>query len=687
MRFKGKLKLTKFRKKIAILAVLIFGLLLIGSWATYRIITHKTLADIITTPTVDNSLIERPVAAKAFTGGYYDLNFDPLVRWQQTFISPMAPGIKGGLGSCVEDYFNKTNTSQDRISCNITILSTNDTAGASKIYYILDISYKFYAVLQEGIYPRTYNTDNVKIDGLEKKDGYASVESRYQLSVPCDREKIKNCYVSKIIDSPENYSKGNFSTSYSITVSREEKLLEDRNLNKYISSEYEIDPTLSYWNFNNGGKFDFAADGYWDTRLEPKSKITNGKFCDQGCEVDSQETMKIVAKKKGLVDGIKGSIITFQDHKEKVTGKGTMDADGSKHWLPTDEGIKVIKDDNRSWKQDLSYNGNPVKYSGGSTSHAEIYPIQNKSTITTTNNYKNFSAAITTPPLPFMFWELRAPTTTYYEAAIKIDNQVSRDGTLTEMAGIGSYGTYTKGLFNRSYFKGIFDVQNPSMKITEGNLYPIGTVKSPFSMPIVEQHAQSYLSRESLKVPGYFTAVSQNAEETIMTTRPLKSIPKRIAVMRSYLTEDPAFSAQSLVPINNFITDLKAKGAEVTEHNTTSKAAMLSAFNSVSSGSWVINLGHGLPTALAAGKDNVKYSEIDQILQNKAIKIDVFAADSCFSGHSTLAETVIGSISFGFGTDNLTSGTLFGVGNQAWNYSSTDLANALRKLIGSPCSY
>lgn len=678
-----RIKIRKSKRKIVILVLTAF-VLLASSFIIYRLVKNKVGADITTTPTVDNSLQARTVYAKALNKMAYDLNFDPLKRYQDSLISPEGPMVSWRLAGCIEDYFNKTNLSQDQISCNIVVLNSVD--GALLIDYEVDILYKFYAILREGSYPSLYNKDTVKVDLLEKKDGYASVESRYKLDVSCDKEK-KTCFTGQVIDSPENYTKGDFSISNSISIGSDEKLLEPSSLSKFASSDYEIDPSLSYWNFSNTGKLNSSAEGNWDTRLNPKSKIINAKFCDQGCEIASQETMKIVANKKGLTDGIKGSIITFQDHKEKVFGKGTVDADGHQHWLPNDQGMKVIKDDARSWTQNLSYNGNPVKYSGGSTSHAEIYPIQNKSTITTTNNYKNFSAVFTTQSFPFFPWRPRTSTVDHYDAAINIKKQISQNDTLTKMIGDGSYSTYTEGSSQQaSYFKGVFDVNAPSMRVTEGNLYPIGAVKSPFSMPTVEQYAQSYLSRESLKVPGYFTAVSGDATETIMSSRPVKTIPKKISVMRSYLKYDKAFTTEAVVPVDNFINEMKNKGAEVTEYDTTSKDKMLNAFVLTSSGSWVINMGHGFPTGLTAGNDFVKYSEIDRVLKDKAIKIDVLAAESCFAGHASIAETVIGSISVGFGMDRSIAGSLYGVGSQAWNYSAVDLVKALRKLIGSSCS-
>ncbi len=102
---------------------------------------------------------------------------------------------------------------------------------------------------------------------------------------------------------------------------------------------------------------------------------------------------------------------------------------------------------------------------------------------------------------------------------------------------------------------------------------------------------------------------------------------------------------------------------------------MIEAFNKIPNNSWVLNVGHGTPLGLMAGKYFVSYLELKSIIEKKNLKIDGFTGITCYFGRSSLGQRVIGSLGLGAtgGGINFPLGRIVGFGTNSWNLTADDI--------------
>lgn len=469
--------------------------------------------------------------------------------------------------------------------------------------------------------------------------------------------KIDSIDISKVTGT------GGINAAYEVRLTDISSLL---NSIKSGNSDFVFDPKSS-WTFTTSGTLKGSLDMSYKAALGKSVNYTinSATFCPDGCEININEKLDIKAQKKGLQDNIKGTISSQATHTETYKGVGAIDKNTNRiYW----QDLTVKKADNRSWSHNLTYGNNTkVSYSGKTSGTALVQPLKNLSTVTSQVSKTNQVS------IPFM--SMRKITNLVYGASID-QTEKSENNKLVSRTGSGSYS-----FNNAASYSGIYDTISSQMLIKSSPTKSyLNTRRDPFSESVIAQYSPTYFSQGSFYVPGFFTALSSTATTTTLSTPARKALPKDFVFMESFSSSDSVWSKADKDAINKLIQEMKDKGANVTTYKTQSKKAMLAAYAQVPNGAWVLNAGHGLANGLNAGSEFVTYSEIMQILKDKQVKIDVFAAATCYAGRAPLSQTVIGSL--GPLYTNPTGQMLQSPGSllMNWNLASTDIVAALNTI-------
>ncbi len=456
-----------------------------------------------------------------------------------------------------------------------------------------------------------------------------------------------------------------------------------RLIDQLVSSagdEFEINKDDSLWDIDTQGTVNGKIGFDFKGKKNDPASLENGgitvralDFCPQTCKITDIEELNIKAVKKGKTDGVKGPITVDMVHTETYTGTGKGDlATGTVRW---NNDLHITKEDIRKWNHNLSAGANASwTYAGDMDSTADLLPFQNSSKLIS-NIKKDLDYKVRRS---FGATEQSGAHISKHE-----ENIVANGQTTLTRTGTGSRGTGSALLYS-----GVYDNQKSPFKNCDPNLYvtsptgQVGQCRDPFD-GIDGRYTKSYFI--DTLVPGFFTAGyrSEVGKSTIIQSRPVKNLPKTIVFFDSFKVNDPADGPGDRLNIESFLKQAEALGVTVQRQKTNTPETMLKAVESVPSGSWVINWGHGGPQGLVAGTTVVKWSQIRMILEAKQVKLDTFAANSCFAGHSPLADTIVGSISFGIASQQANGiGTRFGIGSNSFHMTSGDLVAILRKLIG-----
>lgn len=480
---------------------------------------------------------------------------------------------------------------------------------------------------------------------------------------------------------------GEFSTSVVLDMSGSEDLL------KGAMNTRNLDPGYAnFWRVTSSGRasLDMAGtfkldnfvqpegpDDYrWEQLLDVRDaiKFTKLDFCPSECQISIREELDIKAKRNDIA--VSGTIYSKADHQEVYTGTGGSDPEAKKIFWKT---LKLDQSDKRNWDQNMRYtNGSLSHYIGSIDSVGTIFPLLKNKDRITSNVSKNIK--ITYPTIMMMMNSL---TRTYNASTNK--KEVNWDGTLTRSGTSIVSDCYRAGTSASSCGTqtGVFDSLSPLIKITSPQSQAGQRAEDPFSSMSLAPYLTSMYGPGGLYVPGLFTA-SYNLKNNIATiaTRPAKSLPTKLYLFKSYAEGDVALTPKATKPVYDWAEALKTKIDSVVIVDTSSPSKLKTAFSNLENGSWVVNIGHGLPDGLMAGEEDfVSYKEIKRILGAKGVKIDVFAGETCYSGRSNIANTTIGSVGVGMSDLSTTLGTVIGIGSHSWNYSVSDLVAALNEIV------
>ncbi len=211
---------------------------------------------------------------------------------------------------------------------------------------------------------------------------------------------------------------------------------------------------------------------------------------------------------------------------------------------------------------------------------------------------------------------------------------------------------------------------------------------NPTNGSLVHNLYGSYLG--DMKVPGLFFASSGDNLTTIVRSPNFKAVPKTIVLWTSWdrnnSAEDADFESE-YTTIKQTLDDLVSKGTQVIEYDTASKSKMLAALPSVPNGAWLINLGHGSVVGLAAGADTVPYWQITKYLDEHNVRLDLFAATSCFASRLTIADHVLAGVGVGYESPfmhsfGLVTSALVGNGDAQLHVTTTNLAQYWENRLG-----
>jgi hypothetical protein len=400
------------------------------------------------------------------------------------------------------------------------------------------------------------------------------------------------------------------------------------------------------------------------------------EFCPNKCEISIEENLNVEAEKIITAnDRRQGPIKIKQRHFEKFVGNGKTNLKtGSIFW----QNVTINKQDERQWDRKIDYvmpNGEKYRwsyYSGNIFSVARLKPNDNFNFVST-KAYKDLLfdqvLPISQPSdnISYLKTTKQAILDKYEE---RTNENISRQGNgIVQISSPGS---------SRS-ISGIYDNLSPLMKVTSPKEMANQRI-DPIEYTNPQERVydiSSVLGPGGYYVPGFFTVTYGNPTTTVVTSKPIKLLPKTIVVFWSFKEGDLTFSPIVKIKINNFIDWLKSRGVNVIQFRTNSREKFLNAFKQIPNGSWLFNIGHGYLTGLSAGGDFIPYYELKSIIEQNNIRIDTFSGITCFSGRSPLGEKVIGSLGVMLNDPiNLSGlGRIIGFGNNPWNLTIADLFN------------
>ena len=474
---------------------------------------------------------------------------------------------------------------------------------------------------------------------------------------------------------------GNINAAYEVNIDG------SMNMLNYTANQYRdfvLDPTSS-WQVITAGRLKGSIDmDYTKPAAGGVSYTVNSAtFCPDGCEVTMNETLRLKAQKKGTQDNIKGAIKSDADSESIYKGTGAFDIASKKFvWKE----LTVTKSDIRSWSQDLTYNSlTSVHYAGRTSADALLQPTKNLSSIKD-HVFKIIKVSTFYPAM----MQAGSGFTQTSEGTMDQD-QESRNNKLISRTGTGSF-TSGYGSGNVVAYSGLYDTASSQMLVTNSLVKSEINVVRRDPLSPLSQYTDTRFDRGSIYVPGFFTATSTDAVNTMLSTPPKKYLPNDFVYMKSFADDAREWSAADKSTMDRLVADLRARGVNVTIYSTQTKQAMLDAYSNVPSGSWVMNSGHGLDNGLWAGSiekgkggELVTYAEIMQVLKEKQVKIDVFASDSCFAGRAPIGQTVIGFMGVGFGTNSgagilQPAGSLLMFNGNLWSGATEDIVNSLNAI-------
>ncbi len=522
----------------------------------------------------------------------------------------------------------------------------------------------------------TLHNDHTSTDGTDTIDMAGSIVSTGTVKGVYN---LRNNKWTIQFQQPKETIKGSLNAPFRFSLNSDNDLTD--NLAASAGKDLTIDEKNSTWTLHTSGTVSGRIDLAVDEGKGSPPTLRNGgitlsalEFCPTACTISDTETLHAIATKTGRSDTVTGKITVDTVHTENYTGTGSADlSTGSVHWN-TD--LHVTKDDVRKWTHKLADSSSNWTYIGDIHSTADLKPFLKYSKLVS-DIKKDLDYQATR--------SMRGVEKGGAHINRHEENSTDNGVTTTIRTGTGSLGSTDNPVWS-----GVYDNQKEPYKTCDPSLYITspaslaGQCNDPFSS-IASKYTNTYLLNTI--VPGFFTAGyrSEEGKSTTIQSRKTKALPQTITVFTSYLPGDPAYTPELKQTISRFKAQVQAMGVIVKEFSTDSPDKMKAALSDIASGAWVVNLGHGTPAGIYAGEDLVPWYSIDMILHAKQIKLDVFAADSCFAGHAPLSATIVGSISYGLGGSDATQGgigSVFGIGSNFFHYTANDLTQTLSQMLG-----
>lgn len=492
-------------------------------------------------------------------------------------------------------------------------------------------------------------------------------------------------------------------------------------------ADLTLTPNKSSWKASVHGAIsaDIQATGRRIDKHDFQTSIQKLDLCSNTCSITTTEIQHLNGEVPGKSPkDVQGQVISDVLHSETYTGTASYNPETDVFSWNKD--VKVEKIDNRSWQHSLRKGTDSWCYSGKTTAEATDFPYQEEGNHAVSDSTKdliyesrlaggppshslntpNLSCTNSTPSPPDGYGIGAVHVSIHNEQQAASETGVgpfiqSGTGTTTSIYGTTTTGSYDNRLpafrncTSSPLISGLDLFGNISscageMVIT-GEQYPNnptdhdsdGSLIDPFAN--LSQFTQSYA--EGLKVPGSFTSDSTEAGLTVLSTYPVKVLPKQVALFESFAASDASFRSLSIHSIEQFVMSLRQYGVEVQIVDTSSPQKFMAALGKLQNGSWLINLGHGNPDALITGENDgahfVTYATMYKILQKKIIHLSVFASGSCYANHAQLAPTVIGSEGDSIEVQSVVDmlGHTIGIGGNNFHQTFTDLESKLSQLI------
>ncbi|MEM5777764.1 MAG: hypothetical protein QXJ06_04985 [Candidatus Aenigmatarchaeota archaeon] len=430
------------------------------------------------------------------------------------------------------------------------------------------------------------------------------------------------------------------------------------------------------WYSTSDGQLNGLIDGEWDwSSFKPedkKYKINKFDFCPNKCSISIKEKLEIKARKELTEnDRREGEIYISQNHEETFGGIGVYDPDSKTIFWNR---VTVIKDDQRKWDRKINYvmpNGEKYKWSYYNGEISSFAFSDSNYFSGQTKIYKNllFDEVLPTSG-GFIFKTTKNGIVDREES--NNNNIISRQGTGSVTISSGNSSFYIKGVYDN--LSGLMKVISPK-EMADQRIDPIEYLNpGDRAYNITEIFGPG-----GFYVPGFFTATYGNPTTTVAMSKPLKLLPKTIVFLWSQKENDSVLTPRVIAKINTLIKWLQSRGVTVIQFRTNSKDKMISAFERIPNGSFIFNIGHGLPFGLKAGDDIVYYYEINSLIEKNNLKIDGFSGTTCYAGRASLSTNIIGALGVVSTELNLSlgPGRIIGFGTNPWNMTTGDILSLI----------
>lgn len=623
-------------------------------------------------------------------------NFDKAVCPQETELSQI---IKENHDVQVGVPLTESKT-VDGITCQYTL-----SASTPKVYQVVAV------ITLSGTNQLTRNLNYQTTTKLEEPAQISNVNENNITENNITATKRKSFEIADSNDSGQFTNtdqyimyEGDVGLVYKQNINTSQDIL-DFYLKGPLNNIFTIDRSKSKWKIQAQGMIDYKFNLSINDR---KAEIISINACENSCRMTTTENQEIYASSSiAQQNTVTGDIYSKVTHIE--TYSGHMIFNNSNKTLRWSDDLLVTKTDDRIFRHNLTR-----KDENGFISAKWVWEKNVDSVASlrpTQNNYSYIKDHVVQNMNINNFWLTCPNCTQTVQNSQKVlinktESNTSTNSTSTiTREGTGSYEInnpqsdveHRYQLPRYKQYNGVYDNDDTTLKITSAQVRGyqmtdpdtgselIGNRIDPM-IEIDSVFTQSYLP--DLKIPGEFTIKDNNI--AIMTSPKIKALPSNIVVFNSDPETHTVTSGDSVTTgisysgldaVKAVLAQIKVLNPSISIRivNTFSKNAMLTEIKNVPNGAWLINVGHGMPYALQAGNDLVYYSELSTILNKNNIKLDLFAGNTCFSAHSPLAETIIGSIGVGIVGDPMGQiyGSLFGIGGNSFSRTTADVMSAI----------
>ncbi len=489
------------------------------------------------------------------------------------------------------------------------------------------------------------------------------------------------------------------------------EMLQKEDLGEFLTNLNSPDQKLvgGSWTIQTDGtvyaRVNFSYIGTGVTLLDPPNAtiIKQLDFCLAYCTINIGEHLTADLEKTGLTDYISGKVATKQDHVEAYKGKGASTITDGKLLSLKWADLEVGRKHHLEYQTDLTRksgnaNGSTEskwKYNFLEDGQATVLPLIGKwpgkgNAMTVLDRDLTWSECVSrvgppnNPPSPCQIVSNGTANTAKMTEKREVEN-----GLQTSFTRTGTGNNLTCSDANCDIYSGIYDSDIAEMKVTSSTPPPpnVDTRWSPWSG--LDRYTNTYMP---VSIPGQFKATDNQALATVIKSKPIAQLPTKIVVFKSWNNFDEPKASQDYNRVKSEVFD-KIKvlnpNFQLIELRTDSKASMIAALESLPPDTnWLVNFGHGEPTGIKAGySDLVSWSTIKLYLEKKQVRLDLFAANSCYAGHSPLAETVIGSLTPGRYGDNYVGigahfNDLVGIVSNHYAHNIWNLIKALKQIAG-----